>query len=242
MSLTPPGKLYTPSGSSMKTVAITGTSRGLGLALTRIFLANGWAVIAIGRHMPGASTTPNVRIEQCDLADGEAIRAVANNLRDVKIDVLINNAGVFDAASVDEAAAATDAAQLAQVFQVNTIAPKLLSELLVANLQAGEDKLIVSITSGMGTYGEFETYHAKHWAYSASKAALNYAMVSFAELHPDIKAALISPGWLQTDMGGSGAVLKPEESAEAIYDLVANHQKKLLNAEIVDYTGKKMDF
>jgi NAD(P)-dependent dehydrogenase (short-subunit alcohol dehydrogenase family) len=226
----------------MKTVAITGTSRGLGLALTRTFLTNGWQVIAIGRHLPDASTTLNVRIEQCDLANGAAIRAVAANLRDVKIDVLINNAGVYDAVSVDENDATTDTTKLANVFQVNTIAPKLLSELLVPNVQAGEDKLIISITSGMGTYAEFDTYHAKHWAYSASKAALNYAMVSFAELHPDIKTALVSPGWMQTSMGGSDAVIRPEESAEAIYDLVANHPKKLLNAGIVDYTGRKMDF
>jgi NAD(P)-dependent dehydrogenase (short-subunit alcohol dehydrogenase family) len=226
----------------MKTVAITGTSRGLGLALTRVFLANGWQVVAIGRHMPSASTTPNVRIEQCDLTDGTSIRAVAANLQGVKIDVLVNNAGVYDTVDGGQSAVTSDFEQLTNVFQVNTIAPKLLSDALVTNLQSGDSKLVVTISSGMGTYSEFETYHAEHWAYSASKAAVNYAMVSFAELHPDIKATLINPGWLQTKIGGADAPLTPEESAEAMYDLIANHDKKLPNAGMVDYDGKKMDF
>jgi NAD(P)-dependent dehydrogenase (short-subunit alcohol dehydrogenase family) len=208
----------------MKTVAITGTSRGIGLALTNVFLDNGWKVIAIGRHMPAASTNPNVRIEQCDLTDGAQI------------------AGLYDATSVDDPVATTDFDHLTNVFRTNTIAPKLLSEALVPNLQAGTDKLVVSITSGMGTYALLDEYHAAHWAYGASKAALNYAMVSFSELHTGIKAALVSPGWVQTAMGGSDAPLPVEESVAGIYDLIANHPKKLLNGEIVDYTGKRMDF
>jgi NAD(P)-dependent dehydrogenase (short-subunit alcohol dehydrogenase family) len=226
----------------MKTVAITGTSRGIGLALTNVFLDNGWKVIAIGRHMPAASTNPNVRIEQCDLTDGAQIAALVQRLRGAPIDVLINNAGLYDATSVDDPVATTDFDHLTNVFRTNTIAPKLLSEALVPNLQAGTDKLVVSITSGMGTYALLDEYHAAHWAYGASKAALNYAMVSFSELHTGIKAALVSPGWVQTAMGGSDAPLPVEESVAGIYDLIANHPKKLLNGEIVDYTGKRMDF
>src|SRR5262245_36557211 len=125
----------------MKTVAITGTSRGIGLGLTRIFLENGWQVIAIGRHMPAASTNPNVRIEACDLTDAAQIRSLVERLQGVKIDVLINNAGLYDAGSVDDAVATNDFEHLANVFRTNVIAPKLLAEALVPNLQAGEDKL-----------------------------------------------------------------------------------------------------
>jgi NAD(P)-dependent dehydrogenase (short-subunit alcohol dehydrogenase family) len=226
----------------MKTVAITGTSRGIGLGLSKIFLDNGWQVIAIGRHMPASSTNPNVRIEACDLTDGAQLNALVDRLKGVKIDVLINNAGLYDAGSVDDPTATTDFDHLTNVFRTNVIAPKLLAEGLVPNLQLGEDKLVVSITSVMGTYAGLEPYHAEHWAYSASKAALNYAMVSFSELHKDIKAALVHPGWVQTDMGASGAVVPVEESAGGIYDLIANRPKKLLNGEIVDYTGERMDF
>jgi NAD(P)-dependent dehydrogenase (short-subunit alcohol dehydrogenase family) len=96
------------------------------------------------------------------------------------------------------------------------------------------------MSSGMGTFGEFDTYSAGHWAYSASKAAVNYAMVSFAELHQDITSALVNPGWLQTGMGGQDAPLSPEESAAAILKLITNHARKLPTGRMVDYTGKEM--
>ena len=143
-------------GYSMKTVAITGTSRGIGLALTKLFLENGWQVIAIGRHLPEHSNNPHVRIEQCDLTDGAQIAALLQRLQGVTIDVLINNAGLYDATSVDDAVATTNFEHLTNVFRTNVIAPKLLAEGLAVNLQTGEDKLVVSITSGMGTYAELD--------------------------------------------------------------------------------------
>ena len=225
----------------MGTVLITGANHGLGLALTQAFLQAGWQVIAVTRGEE-LSTHPNLRNEPCDLAKGEEIAALTSRLHGVPIDVLVNNAAVYDSASADDAMATTDHAQLVNVFAVNAVAPKMLADALVPNLQAGTSKLVVTMSSGMGTYAAFEQYHAQHWAYSASKAAVNYAMVSFAELHGDIKSTLVNPGWMQTTMGGNGAVLKPEESAAAIFDLIANHPDKLPIAQLVDYTGEKMNF
>jgi NAD(P)-dependent dehydrogenase (short-subunit alcohol dehydrogenase family) len=226
----------------VKTAVITGANRGLGLALTTAFLRAGWQVVAVARHAIELPANPALRIEQCDLRDGAAIQALAGRLQGVSVDVLINNAAVYDSPSPQDAHAADDPIRLAEVFAVNTVAPKALADLLVPNLQAGADKLVVTISSGMGTYAEFEQYHAEHWAYSASKAAVNYAMVSFAELHKDIKATLINPGWMQTAIGGDDAPLTPEESAAAILDLIVNHEDKLPNARMVDYSGEPMNF
>lgn len=226
----------------MKTVVITGTSRGLGQALAEKFLAEGWKVVAVARRQPELAAHPNLQVEICDLTKGEDIATLVTNLKGVPVDVLLNNAGLYDWPSPDEDVASTDFTLLTNVFQVNSIAPKVLADALVSNLQAGETKLVVTITSGMGTYDEFDEYHAEHWAYSASKAAVDYAMVSFAELHRDLKSSLVNPGWVQTQMGGDEAPLKPSESAEAIFNLIADHNKKLPNAKIVDYEGKEMKF
>jgi NAD(P)-dependent dehydrogenase (short-subunit alcohol dehydrogenase family) len=226
----------------MKTVVITGANRGLGLALTQAFLQAGWKVIAVARHAVELPANPNLQVIGCELTDPQALSALVAQLHAMPLDVLINNAGVYDWPSPDKDVATTDFTQLTTVFQVNTIVPKLLADALVPNLEAGTEKLVVTLSSGMGTYSEFEQYHAVHWAYSASKAAVNYAMVSFAELHSDIKSTLINPGWMQTEIGGVDAPLKPEESAAAILDLITNHADKLPTAKMVDYTGEHMNF
>jgi NAD(P)-dependent dehydrogenase (short-subunit alcohol dehydrogenase family) len=225
----------------MKTILITGTNHGLGLALTKAALAAGWKVIAVARTAPEIPSSPNLQVELCDLSSDPALQALLLKLQNVPIDVLVNNAAVYDAGSVDDDKATTDYETLANVFRVNVVAPKLLADGLVANLQAGQEKLIVTISSGMGTYAEFEEYHAEHWAYSASKAAVNYAMISFAALHKDLKSCLVNPGWMQTTMGGKDATIPPEESAANILDLITNHQTKLPNAKMVDHLGEAME-
>jgi len=225
----------------MKTVLVTGANRGLGFALSRGFVEAGWRVIAVAREVPELPDTEHVQIELCDLTDPHAVQGLAARLQGAPIDVIINNAAMYDAAP-DAAAVTTDFATLTRLFQVNTLAPKMLADALVGNLHAGVDKLVVTMSSGMGTYAAFDEFHAQHWAYSASKAAVNYAMVSFAKLNPSFKSVLINPGWMQTPIGGEDAPLKPVESARAILGLILEHEDKLPNARMVDYTGKHMDF
>jgi len=213
----------------------------LGLALAKAALAAGWKVIAVARTAPEIPSSPNLQVELCDLSSDPALQALLLKLQNVPIDVLVNNAGVYDSPSADDPSAINDYAALTNVFKVNAIVPKLLADALVPNLQARQEKLVVTISSGMGTYAEFEEYHAEHWAYGASKAALNYAMISFAALHKDIKSSLVNPGWMQTKMGGKDATIPPEESAANILDLITNHQTKLPNAKMVDRLGEAME-
>jgi NAD(P)-dependent dehydrogenase (short-subunit alcohol dehydrogenase family) len=225
----------------MKTVLVTGVNRGLGFALATGFLEAGWRVIGLAREMPELPQSDRLQVELCDLADGPSIGAIAARLQGAPIDVIINNAAMYDSQPNDDTAT-TDHTKLTRLFQVNTVAPKVLADALAGNLHAGVDKLVVTMSSGMGTYAEFDDYSARHWAYSASKAAVNYAMVSFAKLNPSFKSVLVNPGWMQTAIGGEDAPLKPEESAAAIIDLIMNHEDKLPNARMVDYDGKHMDF
>ena len=62
-----------------------------------------------------------------------------------------------------------------------------------------------------------DDYHATHWAYSASKAAVNYAMIAFAKTHPTLKSVLIHPGWVKTKIGGHDAPLNPTDVATKLF-------------------------
>lgn len=93
----------------------------------------------------------------------------------------------------------------------------------------------------MGTYTGMDSYHAMHWPYSASKAAVNYAMVAFAKQRSDIKSALIHPGWVKTKIGGVDAPLEPSFVAQKIFELISEHKTKLPNGKLVDYQGNIME-
>ena len=139
------------------------------------------------------------------------------------------------------------------MFAVNAAAPRLLADLLLPNLELGSERLLVGISSGMGTFAQlfghdFETtsrgtsgYEATHWVYSASKTALNYGLLSFGVLHPTVKVSLINPGWMQTAIGGLGAPLSPDDCAAAIVELLLNHRARLPASRLVNHLGHVME-
>jgi NAD(P)-dependent dehydrogenase (short-subunit alcohol dehydrogenase family) len=241
----------------MKTVLITGARSGLGLALAREFLGKGWRVIAAGRRMTelpdDVRTNPNTTTVELELSDEETVRACANTLVGVPIDVLINNAGVYDSGPADDDTVVSTLDAIARVFIVNAIAPRLLADVLLPNLALGSERLIVGISSGMGTFAQLQGrdleptsrgtdgYEALHWVYSASKTALNYALLAFGVSHSDIKVSLINPGWMQTAIGGKDAPESTDKSAEHIAELILNHQTRLPAGELVDHLGNKME-
>ncbi|MFY9457433.1 MAG: SDR family NAD(P)-dependent oxidoreductase [Candidatus Spechtbacterales bacterium] len=230
----------------MKTILITGAESGLGHELVKVFSKNGWHVLATCRakkDFPQESLSDNISVLSLDVADQESLESIAENLKDKSIDVLINCAGVYDAKtnSVDGNTVISTNPEITRVFQINSVAPKLLADMLVQNLKKGAEKLVVTISSGMGTYSEMDEYHAEHWPYSASKAAVNYAMIAFTKQHPDIKSVLVNPGWMKTKIGGKDAPLEPSFSAQKIFELISEHDKKLRNGKLIDYQGKVMD-
>ena len=241
----------------MKTALITGARSGLGLALAREFLGKGWSVLAAGRRMADVPedvrTNPNTTVLEIELSDEAALHASAEKLAGVAIDVLINNAGVYDSNSVDDDKTVSSMGDISKVFAVNAIAPRLFSDLLLPNLALGEERLVIGISSGMGTFAQLQgrgfdsysrgtdNYEATHWVYSASKTALNYALLAFGISHPEIKVSLINPGWMRTDIGGKDAPLSTEESAKNIVGLILEHQTKLPANALVDHLGRVME-
>jgi NAD(P)-dependent dehydrogenase (short-subunit alcohol dehydrogenase family) len=203
----------------MSTVVITGTSRGIGLELARQYAADGWRVHACARRPGKAAGLKAVRgdieLHELDVTDNAQIAALVRSLDGEAIDLLVNNAGV---GGDDEA---TDPAAWLQVFRVNSIAPVRMLEALLPNLLKSKDPRVLNLTSRMGSIADNSS--GGSYAYRSSKAALNAAMKSLAiDFKPKgIIIAVMHPGWVQTDMGGAGAPVTPNASAEGLRRVIA---------------------
>ncbi len=203
-----------------QSVLITGANRGLGLELARQLQSAGATVIGTARQPEAAEDLRalGVRIEQLDVADPASVTALAERLAGSTLDVLLNNAGIFfergDFASADPV-------QVLRTYDVNTVGPLRVTQALLPNLRRGERKLIMNMSSGLGSIANNE--RGSSVGYRSSKAALNMLTRTMAaELGEDgFICVAMSPGWVRTDMGGEQAQLSPEESVRGILDTLA---------------------
>ncbi len=206
----------------MPTCLITGANRGIGLEFARQYAADGWSVIATCRRPEQASALPqiegDVRIEALDVTNFAGIEKLGRKLERVPIDVLINNAGIYGPRVVPYDS--IDYAAWAEVLRVNTMSCAKVSAVLSRNVAWSQRKLIVALSSSMGSVGG--NVSGGGYIYRSSKAALNAVMRSLAiDLRPkEITVCVVHPGWVRTDMGGSGAVLDPFESVAGMRHLI----------------------
>ena len=194
-----------------RVVLITGANRGLGLEFARQYAAAGWQVIGTARKPDAARDLDalGVRVMQLDVTDQASVDRLAGELDEQPIDLLINNAGIFPmAATIPE----IDFADIARTLDVNTIGPMRVTRALLPNLQLGESRLIVNITSNLGSITN--NTNGRFYGYRESKAALNMFTRSLAaELREEgFTCIVMNPGWVQTDMGGPSAPLEAPES------------------------------
>ena len=207
----------------MATILITGTNKGVGLELTKIYAARGDTVYAACRDPAGASALAEVHGEVVILplvvGDSGSVTAMAEQLAGVTIDIVINNAGMKGPEFEEQNTYAMDFDGWAETFNVNSMGPVRVMQALMPNLKQAEAAKVVTITSQMGALSlDMPAAHA----YCASKAAVNKFMrLASIDLKKDgVAVGLIHPGWVQTDMGGPRADLTPQESAEGIVAVV----------------------
>jgi NAD(P)-dependent dehydrogenase (short-subunit alcohol dehydrogenase family) len=210
----------------MPAVLITGASRGLGFEFAKQYAVEGWRVIACCRKPEDAialkklapSARDMVSVVAMDVADNDTVRNAALTLKDVVVDILINSAGI--AGVPQQSTGQIDYASWARVLDVNTMGPLRVLEAFTDNLARSERRLVVTITSGMGSLADNTS--GGSIAYRSSKAAVNMVMRSAAiDLAPrGITCVLINPGWVKTDMGGPDATLSPQQSVSAMRRLI----------------------
>lgn len=214
--------------STLKTAVVTGANRGLGLETCRQLAGLGLTVILTSRDARKGEaavaalrkTGTEVRFHPLDVTDPQSIRRLADYVEAEfgRLDVLVNNAGVFldpvdapepDAASVFRAELDT----IRRSMETNVYGPLLLCQALVPLMQ-GHGR-IVNVSSGMGQLTDMNGCCP---GYRFSKVALNALTRILADelQHTRIKVNSLCPGWVRTDMGGPNADRPVEEGADTI--------------------------
>ena len=202
----------------MPTAIVTGAGRGIGLAVARD-LAKDHRVIMAVRDPARAVRIPGARVETLDVSDSASIDDFAARV-EVPIDVLVNNAGVYRGSS-------------REIWAVNVRGPLLLTRALAPKLAKGAR--VVMVTSGLGELSSQPRALARKLqqtslsfddilamcerppgGYGPSKAALNALTRLFAREQPDARVNSVCPGWVRTEMGGSGAPRSVEEGAASV--------------------------
>lgn len=211
----------------MLTVLITGANRGLGLEFTRQYLADGATVIAACRSPDAAhglvelarGSKDTLSMVQVDVAATESVRRSAAQVKSAAVDILINCAGVMGARG--QTIGSFDYDDWRQVLEVNVLGPARMSETFLDRVARSERRLIVTITSGMGSLADNTS--GGYIPYRTSKAAVNMVMRSAAiDLKSrGITCVVMNPGWVKTDMGGPNATLSAEDSVSSMRRVIA---------------------
>lgn len=215
------------------TILLTGSNRGVGLALAQEYAAKGWNVIATcrtpakaGELQALADANPKVVIEKLDVTDVGQISKLAEKYRGVPVDVLFNNAAWLGEPVSKQQFGNLDQDTFVEVMKTNVYGPLKLSEAFADNIAASQQKKIIGMTSGLGSLTLMGRM-SRFYYYQMSKAALNMGMRAMRNdlQGRGIIVALLAPGMVDTDLlvasGYKGESLSPAESAASLYKLVA---------------------
>jgi len=231
-----------------QTVFITGANRGLGLEfVNQLSTQLETRVVASCRDINKAEALRQLSLSR-DNISMYSLDVAANDWQNQldmataslsAIDLLILNAGVFGDRGVS--VGNIDQQNLADVFHTNAFAPLLIADHLIEKVVKSNSKLIVAITSRMGSIGDNTS--GGRYAYRGSKAALNAMMVSLAKdvEQMGVKVLLLHPGWVKTSMGGDNAYIDAETSVSGMLELI-DRAPQLESGSFLAYDGRSLPF
>ncbi|QJR82505.1 SDR family oxidoreductase [Alteromonas pelagimontana] len=194
-------------------VVITGANRGIGLALVQAYLSRGDRVYGVCRNSSDElSSSGATVVTGVDVSNPESLHQSLASLLSVKIDMLINNAGVLGRESLED----WDPNTIDYQFRVNALGPLLVTQLLLPAM--AENAKIGLMTSRMGSMTDNGS--GGYYGYRMSKAALNAAGVSLArDLRPrGIAVALLHPGFVQTEMVNNAGDIDAATAAKGLVE------------------------
>ena len=207
-----------------KQIVITGASRGIGLEMARILIAQGHSVYGAVRNPDGATdlqAAGPAGILKLDIGDMESINNFCNELAETidSLDILVNNAGIT---SNDLGADRRqcnpwqiDPQVVLEETRINALGPMMITRGLVDLLESGDNPVVLNTSSQLGSMviGAMMPFDV---AYNVSKAAVNMITVMSASTNKNICFVTLHPGWVKTDMGTDAAELEVPEAAGAI--------------------------
>ena len=228
----------------MSTVAITGAGRGIGLELVRQHLAAGDRVLALVRHPAGATELQalaagsggKITVHTVDVGTDASVRAGAADSGSDPVDILYNVAGVEGPAAPE--LESSDWAVWDDVFNIMVHGPLRVLQAFLPRLHAGAKVINFSSQLAASTWP-----YGGYYAYGGAKAALNRVMRSVAIDLKDrgIVVGVIHPGWVQTDMGGPSAPLKPADSVGGMRRVIET-AGPADSGVFKDYSGKVLSW
>jgi NAD(P)-dependent dehydrogenase (short-subunit alcohol dehydrogenase family) len=212
---------------------ITGGNRGIGLELARQLARAGVKVIITarqderGRQAVAQLADEGLTVDfiPMDVTNDHAVAQAAKAVtaRYGRLDMLINNAGVF--CNPEETALSVTPESLIQVMDTNTFGPLRVTQWMAPLLRLSGNARVINISSGMGQLCEMDNAYP---AYAVSKTALNaITRILAAELRPNgVTVNAVCPGWVRTDMGGPDATRSPEDAVAGILPLLLDEDER----------------
>ena len=217
----------------MKTALITGANKGIGYETARQLAALGFHVF-VGARNPDAGKNAADTIAksgakatflQLDVSDLESVIAATGEFAEFAdhLDVLVNNAGVL--LDRDSALLTISDDLIRKTLETNTLGPLRVTRAFAPLLAKSNAPRVINVSSVAGQL----TSGADGWApaYCISKTALNGVTAQLAVALPKFAVNSVSPGWVRTDMGGSGATRSVEEGADTIVWLATDAPQNL---------------
>jgi len=222
---------------------VTGANRGIGLEMVKQLLHSDEQVTALARNTPAAKSLQallleypaRLRVLEADVTKELDLDRAVKVLNGEKVDVLINNAGVYSKGDSDFQS--MDLKTVEQTFLVNSLGPMKVTKAFLPLLTKSPQPVVANITSRMGSIADNTS--GGSMAYRMSKAALN--MFTKGLSHDFEQAIVLSlhPGWVKTDMGGSGAQTETAESARGLLEVIRDATPKV-SGQFFNFKGESL--
>jgi len=180
-----------------KTIVITGGSDGLGKTLTETFSKeNNVIIIATNEEkMNLVAKENNCSYKVCDVSNYEKVeKAISEIIEEYKkIDVLINNAGLW----IQEELDTNDSDRIKSVIEVNLLGTINVSKAVIPSMKANKDGLIININSqaGINHKAERVVYNASKWGVTGFSKSLQDEVAKYG-----IRVTDVMPGMMKTEM------------------------------------------
>jgi NAD(P)-dependent dehydrogenase (short-subunit alcohol dehydrogenase family) len=191
-------------------ILVLGASRGIGLEFVLQYRAAGEIVIATARDAEGLARIAALGAQalKLDVTEPASISGLGWQLDGEKIDLAIYVAGLMSHGGAKQPPARDD---FDRILRTNVWGAMQAIPLVAPLVEAAHGKFAF-ISSQMGHIAGVESSYS--WVYRASKSALNMTVAAAQPDYPRATFVVLSPGWVQTDMGGAGAPLTVDASVD----------------------------